>query len=81
MGTMGFTGVMAKNIAANLNAWWSAKESNGAANWDPNPFVRFFKNRTWTGDSAADQRAIQRGLNDSGSYWKSKKKSFKNLWQ
>jgi hypothetical protein len=80
MGTMGFTSAMARS-AAHANAWWSAKESNGKRSQNPNAFKRWFENRSWGGDSSADQRAIQNGLNDSGSYWKAKKKSFRKLWK
>ena len=80
MGSMGFTSGTART-AAHLNAWWSAKESNGQRSLDRNAVKRWFKNRSWTGDSAADQRAIQNGLNDSGSYWAAKKKSIKKLWK
>ena len=80
MGAMGFTSATSR-AAAHVNAWWSAKESNGEGSHNPNAFMRWFENRSWTGDAAADQRAIQRGLNDSGSYWKSKKRSFNKLWK
>lgn len=81
MGTMGFTSVMSR-VAAHLNAWWSAKTSNpGMASTNSNPVLRWFENRSWTGDATADQRAIQNGLNDSGTYMKSKKRTFENLWK
>ena len=80
MGRMGFTSVTAR-AAAHANAWWSAKESNGQRSQNPNSFLRWFENRSWGGDAKADQRAIQRGLNNSGSYWKAKKKSLKKLWE
>ena len=80
MGTMGFTSKMAK-AAAHANAWWSAKESNGQRSYNPNTVKRWIENRSWTGDAAADQRAIQNGLNDSGSYWTAKKRSIKKLWK
>jgi len=80
MGAMGFTSIMDRT-GTHLNAWWSAKESNGERSSNSNAILRWFENRSWTGDSAADQRAIQRGLNDSGSYWKSKRNSIKRLWK
>lgn len=80
MGIMGFTSAMART-AAHANAWWSAKESNNEGSRNPSVFKKWFKNRSWTGDSSADQRAIQNGLNDSGSYWTAKNKSIKKLWK
>jgi len=81
MGTMSFTSIMSRT-AAHMNAWWSAKTSNpGMASTNSNPIMRWFENRSWSGDAAADQRAIQNGLNDSGSYWKSKKKSIQKIWK
>jgi hypothetical protein len=77
MGKMGYTSVAART-AAHMNAWWSAKLSNpGMASTNSNPVLRWFENRSWGGDSSADQRAIQNGLNDSGSYWENKVNSFK----
>ena len=78
MGRMGFTSVMARS-AAHMNAWWSAKESNPGLKSDYPWTISWFMNRSWGGDGSGDQRAIQNGLNDSGSYWKAKKRSFKNL--
>jgi len=81
MGKMGYMSLTSRT-AAHMNAWWSAKLSNpGMASTNSNPIVRWFENRSWTGDSAGDQRAIQNGLNDSGSYWKAKWKSVKKLWE
>ena len=81
MGMMGYTSLTART-GAEMNAWWSAKLSNpGMASTNSNPVMRWFENRSWGGDSAADQRAIQNGLNDSGSYWKAKWKSIKKLWE
>ncbi len=80
MGIMGFTSVTAR-AAAHANAWWSAKESNGERSYNPNTLKRWFEDRSWTGDSYADQRAIQNGLNDSGSYWTAKKRSIRKLWK
>jgi RHS repeat-associated protein len=77
MGKMGYTSVAART-AAHMNAWWSAKLSNpGMASTNSNPVLRWFENWSWGGDSSADQRAIQNGLNDSGSYWENKVNSFK----
>lgn len=78
MGTMGFTSIAART-AAHINAWYSAKESNGEGSQSSWGIVKAFQNRSWGGDSAADQRAIQNGLNDSGSYLKAKSKSIKKL--
>ncbi|GJM64192.1 RHS repeat-associated core domain-containing protein [Persicobacter diffluens] len=78
MRKMGYTSVMSRT-AAHINAWWSAKESNGRGSSNPNKFIRFFENRSWGGDSAGDQRAIQNGINDAGSYWEYKKRSFKKF--
>ena len=74
MGRMGFTSVTAR-AAAHANAWWSGKDANGQRSNSVDPFVRWFENRTWSGDVAADQQAIQKGLNDAGSYWKYKKRT------
>jgi len=79
MGTMGFTSLMARS-AAHLNAWWSAKQSNGEGSQNPNSIYRWIENRSWGGDAAADQRAIQNGLNDSGSYFTSKVRSIKRFF-
>jgi hypothetical protein len=65
----------------NLNAWWSAKQSNHNGSNSENPIIRWFENRSWGGDSSADQRAIQNGLNDSGSYWDAKFRTIKKLWK
>lgn len=80
MGTMGFTSIMART-GAHVNTWWSAKQSNEEGSKSSNAIVKWFENRTWTGDSSADQRAIQKGLNDSGSYWKAKVRSIKKTWK
>ena len=80
MGTMGFTSVMSR-AGAHADAWWHAKASNSERSYHTNPVIKWIENRSWTGDVPADQRAIQRGLNDSGSYWKSKTKSIKKLWR
>ncbi|MDW3193113.1 MAG: RHS repeat-associated core domain-containing protein [Cytophagales bacterium] len=77
MGAMGFTSLTARS-AAHYFAWgWGKLTNPGMASTNSNPIMRWFENRSWGGDSAADQRAIQNGLNDSGSYWENKKKSFK----
>jgi len=74
---MGFTSMMSR-IGGHVNAWWSAKLSHpGMASTNSNLVMRWIENRSWSGDSDADQRAIQNGLNASGSYWMNKKKSFK----
>ncbi len=80
MGKMGFTKFSAWS-SSNMNAWWSAKQSNGQASSNPNVIMRWIENRSWSGDSEADQKAIMKGLNDSGSYWDSKLKTLKNLWK
>ncbi|HTF82048.1 MAG TPA: RHS repeat-associated core domain-containing protein, partial [Cytophagales bacterium] len=80
MGKMGYLSITSRT-AAHVNAWWSAKESNGQASTRACPVLRWFENRSWGGDAAADQRAIQNGLNDSGSYWEAKWKSMKKLWE
>ncbi len=80
MGKMSYLSLTSRT-AAHMNAWWSAKESNGQASTNSNPVMRWFENRSWGGDASADQRAIQNGLNDSGSYWKAKWKSTKKLWE
>lgn len=76
MGKMGFMSITAR-LAAHVNDWKSGKQQNRIYSSNPNPVLRWIENRSWTGDSAADQRAIQNGLNDSGSYWKSKLNGFK----
>lgn len=76
MRKMGFSEVGTRS-AAHMNAWWSAKESNGEGSQHSNSIVRWFQNRSWGGDSAGDQRTIKKGMQDAGSYWKYKKKSFK----
>ena len=62
MNKMGF-GYLTARAAAHLNAWWSGKESNGeSVSFRTHPwYQRAYLNRTWTGDSHADQRAIQAG--------------------
>lgn len=74
MRKMGFS-APAMYIGSNVNAWWSAKESNGRASNNPNPILRWFENRSWNGDSTADQNAIKRGMMDAGGYWKNKIRS------
>lgn len=69
MGKMGFHSCVARG-AAHFYAWLNGKASNGIVSHSNLPIIRWFENRSWGGDSVADQRAIQNGLNDSGSYWK-----------
>ena len=64
-------------LSSNLNAWWSAKESNGQGSRNSNPMMRWLENRSWGGESQADQRAIFRGMSDAGSYWINKLKSLR----
>ena len=80
MRVMGFS-LMAARSAAQANAWWSAKESNGEGSQNPNSIRRWFENRSWLGDSKEDQRAIQKGMQDAGSYWKYKINTIKKLWK
>ncbi len=79
MRTMGFTETAARS-AAHINAWYSAKESNGEGSQSSWGIVRAFENRSWGGDSAADQRAIKNGMNDAGGYWKHKKQTLRRQW-
>lgn len=75
MGRMGYSSIGARGIAHGY-PWWRAKIDNpGMASTNSNPVMRWFENRSWGGDAAADQRAIQNGLNDSGSYWKANGKA------
>ncbi|MDZ7935819.1 MAG: RHS repeat-associated core domain-containing protein [Emticicia sp.] len=67
----------AMSVGSNLNAWWSAKQSNGQSSTNPNAIMKWFENRSWGGDSDADQRAIKRGAMDAGSYWSNKLKSLR----
>ncbi|MEN8249770.1 MAG: RHS repeat-associated core domain-containing protein [Bacteroidota bacterium] len=68
MGKMGFTQQVVRN-SSNINAWWSAKTSNpGLASTHNNPIFRFFQNRSWSGDSPADQRAIIKGYHRALGY-------------
>ncbi len=62
MAKMGFGEIVSRS-GAHLNAWWSGKESNGEAvtSLTHNALQRAFVNRTWSGDSKADQRAISAG--------------------
>ncbi|NHA06996.1 RHS repeat-associated core domain-containing protein [Mucilaginibacter sp. HC2] len=76
MARMGFTSSLTA-IASNANAWWSAKTSNGQGSTSRNSLIRWFENRTWTGDAVADQRAILKGYNDAGGYFKYKWRSVK----
>jgi len=69
MARMGF-GQLIPSLGAHINAWWSGKESNGEAvtSHTHNAFERAYLNRTWSGDSAADQRAIKAGY-EANTYW------------
>jgi len=76
MGKMGFTSIMTR-LSANADACGMQnvlifQQSNAS-----NPIIRWFENRTWTEDAAGDLRAIQRGLNASGSYFKHKLRTLK----
>ncbi|MGN8072347.1 DUF6443 domain-containing protein [Mucilaginibacter sp. 22184] len=76
MARMGFTSTLTA-IASNVNAWWSGKTSNGQGSTSRNSLIRWFENRTWTGDAVADQRAILKGYNDAGGYFKYKWRALK----
>jgi RHS repeat-associated protein len=81
MGRMGFSSIGARGIA-HVYSWWRAKQDNkGMTSTATNPLKRWYENRSWGGDSEADQRAIQNGLNDSGGYGEAKWKSIKKLWE
>ncbi len=78
MGLMGYTEITAR-AGAHVFAFMYGKQTNGEESYHPNMFMRFIENRSWLGDSAADQRAIKNGINDSGSYWKNKKRTLLNI--
>lgn len=91
MGKMGYLSITAR-LAGHVNAWWDAKRVNGQESGYKSGYggfwgktldrtVQWFENRSWGGDAAADQRAIQNGLNDSGSYWKYKWRTLKKIFQ
>lgn len=68
MAKMGYGSVISR-VGAHINAFWNTKEANGGkayyyqrnklSNW----FEKFKFDRSWTGDSEADQRAILNGHN------------------
>jgi RHS repeat-associated protein len=79
MRKMGFTETTA-HIGANLHAWYFGIQDNGPGSQNPDPFIRWFENKTWSGDSKSDLRAITNGMHDAGDYNTYKKRSIVNLF-